>query len=190
MFSEKLKTLRIEKHLSQEKLAEELNVSRQTISKWESGICLPDTEKLLDLCQYFGCTSDSLLFDEETTKNTEITQNTSNKRKKISWIHILLLVELISAVVILYCSQFIPSQKEYTQQIQVTNEYTQETTTETLTDTLLNTKGLLPFLTTYHLRIVFTVLCIDIVINLIILIKQWCKHPTGNIHSLKNNSRF
>lgn len=60
-FAERLKDLRKAKQLSQEKLAEELKVSRQAISKWEQGLALPDTENLLLLGQYFKVSLDYLL---------------------------------------------------------------------------------------------------------------------------------
>ena len=49
--------------MSQEELADKLAVSRQTISKWETGVCLPDTEKIVKICQLFNCSSDTLLND-------------------------------------------------------------------------------------------------------------------------------
>lgn len=51
--------------LSQEQLAEKLNVSRQAISKWESGTAVPESEKLLALSAYFGVSVDYLLKDGE-----------------------------------------------------------------------------------------------------------------------------
>ena len=60
-FSGKLQKLRKEKGMSQENLAEALDVSRQAISKWESGQSYPETEKLLTLSQMFGVTLDSLM---------------------------------------------------------------------------------------------------------------------------------
>lgn len=47
--------------MTQEHLAEKLDVSRQTISKWESDACYPEIDKLLQLCSIFGCTSDEIL---------------------------------------------------------------------------------------------------------------------------------
>jgi putative transcriptional regulator len=49
MFNENLKTLRKEKGFSQEQLATRLNVVRQTISKWEKGLSVPDAEMLIQL---------------------------------------------------------------------------------------------------------------------------------------------
>ncbi|MBR6664395.1 MAG: helix-turn-helix transcriptional regulator [Lachnospiraceae bacterium] len=49
---------------SQEELAEKMNVSRQSISKWESGQSVPDLDKILKLCQIFGVSTDYLLKDE------------------------------------------------------------------------------------------------------------------------------
>ena len=48
-FSEKLLTLRKAKNLTQEQLAEKLDVSRQSISKWESGQAVPEMEKIVAL---------------------------------------------------------------------------------------------------------------------------------------------
>jgi transcriptional regulator with XRE-family HTH domain len=68
-FNEKLQKLRKEKGLSQEDLAEMLNVSRQSVSKWESGVTYPETEKLIAISEIFGVTVDSLLKDGEPQKD-------------------------------------------------------------------------------------------------------------------------
>jgi len=62
-FYEKLPVLRRERGLSQEGLADLLNVSRQAISKWESGQTYPETDKLIALSELFGVTLDSLIKD-------------------------------------------------------------------------------------------------------------------------------
>ena len=62
-FNEKLITLRKSKGLSQEELGEELKVSRQTISKWESAQSYPDFQRLVLLSDYFGLTLDELVRD-------------------------------------------------------------------------------------------------------------------------------
>lgn len=59
--AERLYNLRKEKNISQEELANALDVSRQTISKWETGESTPDFNKICPLCDYFGITSDELL---------------------------------------------------------------------------------------------------------------------------------
>lgn len=48
-FAEKLIALRKSRELTQEQLAEQLNVSRQSISKWESGQVIPEVEKIVEL---------------------------------------------------------------------------------------------------------------------------------------------
>jgi len=60
-FDEKLQKLRKEKGLSQEELAEMMSVSRQAVSRWESGLSYPETEKIITLSEIFGVTVDSLL---------------------------------------------------------------------------------------------------------------------------------
>jgi len=63
-FAEKLYRLRRQKGLSQEELAEQLEVSRQAISRWEMGSTLPDAKNLLQLSDIFGVSIDYLLRDE------------------------------------------------------------------------------------------------------------------------------
>jgi len=62
--ADKLFELRKEKGWSQEKLAEQINVSRQSISKWESGQALPELEKIVELSKIFQVTTDYLLLEE------------------------------------------------------------------------------------------------------------------------------
>lgn len=59
--AEKIQSLRKEKNLSQEELGEKLEVSRQSVSKWESGLAMPEIEKLIILSEIFGVTTDYLL---------------------------------------------------------------------------------------------------------------------------------
>lgn len=61
MFGENLIQLRKINHMSQEDLAEKVNVSRQTLSKWETGESLPDIEKSMLLAEIFGVTLDELV---------------------------------------------------------------------------------------------------------------------------------
>ena len=67
-FCEKLQKLRKEKGYSQEELADLLDVSRQAVSKWESGTTYPEMDKLLSLCKIFNVTLDDLTNDEVSTK--------------------------------------------------------------------------------------------------------------------------
>ena len=70
-FAEKLKDLRKQKGISQEQLAEKIYVSRQAITKWESGNGLPDIENLIAISSLFNESLDSLLSEEKSliTKN-------------------------------------------------------------------------------------------------------------------------
>ena len=64
-FSEKLKMLRKEKGFTQENLADRLNVSRQAITKWESGDGIPDIENLKQISKLFDTTIDELVKEEK-----------------------------------------------------------------------------------------------------------------------------
>jgi len=80
ILADKIITLRKKNGWSQEELAEKLNVSRQSISKWEGAQSIPAMDKILQLSQIFGVTTDFLLKDnfehEEYVQNqTEIREN-------------------------------------------------------------------------------------------------------------------
>jgi transcriptional regulator with XRE-family HTH domain len=63
-FNNKLYELRKQKGFSQEELANRLNVSRQTVSKWEVGDSTPDMEKLVAMSDLFGISLDELVLDK------------------------------------------------------------------------------------------------------------------------------
>lgn len=80
-FSEKLQKLRKEKNITQEGLADKLNVSRQAVSKWESGLAYPDTEKLIQISKIFEVSLDELI-------NDDCIKNKDNDNKKLSFMEI------------------------------------------------------------------------------------------------------
>ena len=65
-FGEKLQALRKSRGWSQEQLAERIAVSRQAVSKWESGAAVADTENVVELSRLFGVSTDYLLHDDYT----------------------------------------------------------------------------------------------------------------------------
>ena len=78
--SNNLKKLRKENNLSQEDLAEKLGVSRQSVSKWESGQAYPEMDKMVQLCNLFNLNIDDLLNqDIEEVNNTKQAKNNINK---------------------------------------------------------------------------------------------------------------
>ena len=79
-FYEKIILLRKQKGLTQEALAFKLGISRQAISKWETGECEPDISKLKELAKLFDVSIDYLLFDDYEDK---IDSNESNYVNKI-----------------------------------------------------------------------------------------------------------
>lgn len=69
---DKLLKLRKEKHLSQEEVADILNVSRQTISKWETGQSTPDFDKIIPICELYEISCDELLKSTEEEIKVEL----------------------------------------------------------------------------------------------------------------------
>lgn len=74
-FCDKLSKLRKDNNLSQEQLAEKLDMSRQAISKWESGASYPDMATIMKLCKILNCSLDDLVDDDATgNKDNKKTQ--------------------------------------------------------------------------------------------------------------------
>jgi len=73
-FKDNLRKLRKENNLSQEKLAEKLNISRQAISKWESGKAYPDIDNLILLRDIFNVSLDELVVNERIDKEEIISE--------------------------------------------------------------------------------------------------------------------
>ena len=76
-FSKNLEYLRKSRKMSQEDLAFKLGVSRQAVSKWESGAAYPETEKIVAICKLFDCSLDELLKDDiEELRKEEVRKYT------------------------------------------------------------------------------------------------------------------
>ena len=88
-FHDRLKEARRCAHLSQEELAELLNVSRQAVGKWEQGQSYPEVEKLLALCGVLNTSLDALMVDE-LPKNCrpEVTPSAPSESILIRGIHL------------------------------------------------------------------------------------------------------
>ena len=78
-FSENLKSIRKEKQLTQENLAELLNVSRQAISKWESGQGYPEIDKLVKLSDLFEISLDELIREPSNQSDSSSAKNSTNR---------------------------------------------------------------------------------------------------------------
>ena len=76
-FEEKLIKLRKQKSLSQEDLADVLNISRQAVSRWESGATLPDAPNLIAISDLFGVSIDYLLRDDYEQNGTVVNSSES-----------------------------------------------------------------------------------------------------------------
>lgn len=83
-FNENLQNLRKMKGMSQEQLAEQLEVSRQAVSKWESGSGYPETEKLITICEIFDCSIDTLLKGKITADSTGEKNKYENLQNRFS----------------------------------------------------------------------------------------------------------
>lgn len=82
--SDKLYELRKKSGLSQEALAEQLDVSRQAVSKWESGQSTPEPDKLVAISRYFGVSLDYLMKDDAEAEEAIHNDTTSKNKAKPS----------------------------------------------------------------------------------------------------------
>ena len=115
MLKENIKSIRKSKGLSQEELAIKLNVVRQTISKWEQGLSVPDSEMLISISEVLE-TPVSTLLGENISKskvddlkaisekleviNLQLLQRKNARRKMIRWI----LISLCAIIIIIFIS--------------------------------------------------------------------------------------
>lgn len=106
-FEEKLIALRKQKLLSQEQLAEKLNVTRQTVSKWELGQSKPDMDKLTAMSKLFNVNIDTLTNSETLIADTKQESNDKNTKEKIKGDRKFILYILIAIFIISLCTLLI-----------------------------------------------------------------------------------
>ena len=116
MLSENIKSVRKSKGLSQEELAVKLNVVRQTISKWEKGLSVPDSEMLVTLSDILEIPASTLLGENITVEkadelkvisekleiiNLQLSQKSVRRKKLLHWIFIFVLAMIVTIFVFL-----------------------------------------------------------------------------------------
>lgn len=116
MLNENIKTIRRSKGLSQENLAIKLNVVRQTISKWEQGLSVPDADMLISLSEVFGTPVSTLLGEtvvetkadglkEISEKleiiNLQLAHRKATRQKNIHWLFISLCAVIVAIFAVL-----------------------------------------------------------------------------------------
>ena len=106
-FSERLTELRKKEGLSQEDLGYKLNVTRQTISKWELGQTTPEMDKLIEISKLFNISVDELINESENTPNqnpimNEKQINTDNINNRTQKNNIKIIILAIVAVVVIF----------------------------------------------------------------------------------------
>ena len=109
-FGEKVQRLRKLNNLSQDQLAEKLNVSRQAISKWELG-AMPDIENVIKISHYFDCSLDYLLNNEITDENRNAKENMPAEAKKEigpeTFCVVISIISMISIAALWIASKFV-----------------------------------------------------------------------------------
>ncbi len=107
-FFEKLQFLRKEKLMTQEELAEKLNVSRQAVSKWEANQTMPEIEKIMQIADLFDVSIDYLLKDSEQNIKHSVKNDVNRKKTNRGFIMGIVVLSLgflgILTLYILYIS--------------------------------------------------------------------------------------
>ncbi|MCR5149696.1 MAG: helix-turn-helix domain-containing protein [Clostridiales bacterium] len=98
---ERLYALRKERNISQEELANELNVSRQSVSKWETNQSMPDFDKVVALCKFFGITTDELLTGKKDIVQANELDTKSTYARNLA---IAIGLYIFSAVLLIVCA--------------------------------------------------------------------------------------
>ena len=185
-FSEKLFMLRTENNITQSKLASEMNVSRQSVSKWELGEAVPEMKNIKKLSAIFGVNVEFLLNDnldkcDLITKNEfsepeKTNSDIHNFKNQIIISYVLISVGLIIIIALsvlsTICISYTEIEKESdTSQISfVDSSDSSDFQNETYTE-LIESRGLVSFLSTYHLSIVFIFAVFMVIFGLIKFIK-------------------
>ena len=114
-FGDNLKTIRKSKKMSQEQLAEKVNVSRQSVSKWENGEAYPEINNILELCKIFNCKINDLVhtdmsdissLDEEIIMNVvKFNESKQNQVKSLS--NVISLIGSIGKIVLMVAIPFV-----------------------------------------------------------------------------------
>ena len=112
VFADKLQSLRKSKGLSQEELAEKCNVTRQSETKWETGLGYPETEKLLILCEILDVDLDYLMRDKTATaEDCSVQREISSYESYVGkWVRIFLKDREFNG---LHCVALVSIQKSY-----------------------------------------------------------------------------
>lgn len=108
-FNEKLTELRKKEGLSQEELGYKLNVTRQTVSKWELGQTTPEMDKLIEISKIFNISVDELINEPEVTSNQNSViedQPIVTEKPKSNKIFIILVVALIIVIALIIGKMF------------------------------------------------------------------------------------
>ncbi len=87
ILAEKITMLRKKSGWSQEELAMQLNISRQAVSKWESGASIPDLDKIIKLSEVFGVSTDFLLKDSLDVEEIDNAYLTVTREEEDEQIH-------------------------------------------------------------------------------------------------------
>ena len=114
-FGDNLKLIRKSKKMSQEELAEKVNVSRQSVSKWETGEAYPEMNNILELCKIFNCKINDLVHEDMSDISSldeeivmKVAKLNEKKQKQVKALsHTISLIGMIGSIVLKVAIAFV-----------------------------------------------------------------------------------
>lgn len=114
-FGDNLKLIRKSKKMSQEELAEKINVSRQSVSKWETGEAYPEMNNILELCKIFNCKINDLVHEDMSDISSldeeivmKVAKLNEKKQKQVKALsHTISLIGMIGSIVLKVAIAFV-----------------------------------------------------------------------------------
>ena len=114
-FGDNLKLIRKNKKMSQEELAEKVNVSRQSVSKWETGEAYPEMNNILELCKIFNCKINDLVHEDMSDISSldeeivmKVAKLNEKKQKQVKALsHTISLIGMIGSIVLKVAIAFV-----------------------------------------------------------------------------------
>lgn len=201
-FGENLYKLRKNANMSQELLAEKLDVSRQSISKWENGNAYPEMNRILELCKIFHCNINELIneniidfdsldeeikmnvvkFNKEKQANLKLTSKIISILSKIMS-YIVLAVSIVISVLIIFTPMIINNTKVINDKIQIYgNEFPSSQTSQLIE--IINNNS--------HTKLIFYLItisaCLIVTMILLFFAFKYLSKLFNNIH--KDNTPF
>ena len=112
-FKDNLKRIREQRNLTQDDIAREIGISRQSVSKWENGVAEPDLDTIKQLCSILNCSLDELIYGEQPSKPVLSSTQKAKRNNDIAMAVLIVLLFIFIVALTLFLCNFISSIVDY-----------------------------------------------------------------------------